>query len=89
MPHFPQQVAGLDLTPVEDGLIVNDHSREKVHYLNHTAGLVLTLCNGRNSIQKIARLLQKQFKLPEVPKQEVVEILEEFKNEGLVNFEKL
>ncbi len=64
MPHFPQQVAGLDLTPVEDGLIVNDHSREKVHYLNHTAGLVLTLCNGRNSIQKIARLLQKQFKLP-------------------------
>ena len=87
MPDFPRQVDGLDLTAVEDGLIVNDHGRDMVHYLNRTAGLVLTLCNGKNSLQTIASLLQKQFELAEPPEEEVGETIKQFVEENLVTLE--
>lgn len=87
MPSFPKQVDGLEISSVEDGLVVNDNCRGRVHYLNHTAGLVLTLCDGRNSIETIADLLQKQFDLPEPPEQDVRDAIDEFVDEEFVIFE--
>ncbi len=87
MPSFPKQVEGLEISSVEDGLVVNDSCRGRVHYLNHTAGLVLTLCDGRNSIETIAGLLQKQFDLSEPPEQDVGDAIDEFVEEELVIFE--
>ena len=77
----------MDMTTIEDGLVVNDHGRDRVHYLNHTAGLVLTMCNGKNPIQTIASLLQKQFELTESPEEEVRETIKEFEEEDLVTLE--
>ena len=88
MVELPQQVDGLDLNPVDDGLIVNDDGRGKVHFLNRTAGLVLALCSGKNSIHDITVLLQKQFDLAELPKDDITEILESFVKEKLIKFEK-
>jgi hypothetical protein len=87
MSDIPKQVDGLDMTTIEDGLVVNDHGRDRVHYLNHTAGLVLTLCNGKNSIQTIASLMQKQFQLTESPEEEVRETIKDFVEEDLVTLE--
>jgi Coenzyme PQQ synthesis protein D (PqqD) len=87
MASFPKQVDGLEISSVEDGLVVNDNHRGKVHYLNHTAGLVLTLCDGRNSIETIAGLLQKQFDLSEPPEQDVHDAIDEFVEEEFVIFE--
>ena len=87
MSDIPKQVDGLDMTTIEDGLVVNDHGRDRVHYLNHTAGLVLTLCNGKNSIQTIASLLKKQFELTESPEEDVRETIKEFIEEDLVTLE--
>ena len=87
MPSFPKQVEGLEISSVEDGLVVNDNCRGRVHYLNHTAGLVLTLCDGQHSIETIADLLQKQFNLPERPDQDVRDAIDEFVEEEFVIFE--
>ena len=84
MPDFPKQVGQLDVKAEERGLVVEDPGRETVHYLNHTAGLVLILCDGQNSIQKITSLVQKQFGMPEAPEEDVLEIIEDFVKEGLV-----
>ncbi len=72
---------------MEEGLVVNDNARGKVHYLNHTAGLVLTLCDGKNSIETIADLLQKQFDLPDAPEHDVRDAIDEFVEEGFVVLE--
>ncbi len=87
MPSVPNQIDGLEISAVKEGLVVNDNSRGKVHYLNHTAGLVLTLCNGRNSIETIADLLQKQFDLSESPERDVRDAIDDFVGEGFVVLE--
>lgn len=87
MSSFPNQIDGLEISTVEEGLVVNDNSRGKVHYLNHTAGLVLTLCDGKNSIETISDLLQKQFDLPESPAHDVRDAIDEFVAEGIVVLE--
>ncbi len=83
MLDYPEQSSQLDIKTEERGLVVNDYGRDKVHYLNHTAGLVLMLCNGKNSIQTIVSLLQKQFGISEPPEEEVRDIIEDFIKEGL------
>ena len=84
MAECPKQVDALNMTTVEDGLVVKDHTSNRVHYLNHTAGFVLMLCDGKKSIHKIASLLRSQFELAESPEDEVAEIIEQFLKEKLV-----
>lgn len=83
-PTNPKQVDGLDLTPVDDGFIIYDSAKDRVHYLNHAAALVLILCDGRNSEDDIRALLQRRFQLPAPPDQDVAQILAQFLDEGLV-----
>jgi len=42
----PCAVEALDVTEVADGLVVYDPERERVHYLNASAAVVFTLCDG-------------------------------------------
>jgi hypothetical protein len=83
-PANPKQIDGLDLTPVDDGFIIYDPAKDRVHYLNHAAALVLILCDGRNSEDDIRALLQRRFQLPASPDQDVAQILAQFLDEGLV-----
>ena len=84
MAEFPKQADALNMTTVEDGLVVKDHTWNRVHYLNHTAGFVLMLCDGKKSIRTIASLLRSQFELDESPEKEVEEMIEQFLEEKLV-----
>jgi hypothetical protein len=55
-----------------------------VHYLNHTATIVLELCNGENSAGEIAALLQSAYDLPQPPDAEVAACLQQLTGEGLL-----
>jgi hypothetical protein len=57
----------LDISAAEDGYIVYKPELDRVHYLNHSAVLVLELCNGGNSARKIAELIQQAYSLPNPP----------------------
>jgi len=68
---FPQQVADLDISEVEDGLVVFEPTARRVHHLNVTLTLVFELCTGGNSVEQIESLVQAAFALPAPPTTEV------------------
>ena len=84
MAQHPRRVDGLEINPVEDGFMIYQPEKDRVHYLNHTAVLILELSNGRNTPARVATLLQHAYGLPETPEEEVTETLAKMTEEGLI-----
>jgi len=80
----PQQVEGLEIHEQPDGCVVYQKSREKVHFLNHTAVFLLELCNGRHSMEEIREIYAATFDRSPAPDQEIAAIFEQFAAEELV-----
>jgi hypothetical protein len=87
-PVRPAMTPGLEIDTVADGYVVYQPDRDKVHYLNPTAVLVLELCDGRNPEADLPRLVQLAYDLPQPPVQEVAECLETLRREGLIQCSK-
>jgi Coenzyme PQQ synthesis protein D (PqqD) len=84
MQENPKQIAGLDVDETEEGYIIYEPDKDRVHYLNPTAALILELCNGTNSVVGIAELVQEAYALAEPPTQTVQDVLIQMKDEGLL-----
>lgn len=82
---FPRRAPNVEINPVPDGYIVYQPARDRVHYLNHTAVLVLELCTGRVRARDIPALLKEAYDLPGTPADEVLACLETLSTEGLVS----
>jgi len=82
--QYPQSTAGLDVNSVADGYVVYHPERDRVHYLNPTAALILELCNGQVAETELPKLLQSAFKLSAPPTDEVKACLENFRSEDLI-----
>jgi hypothetical protein len=80
----PRVTPGIEINKVDDGYIVYQPARDRVHYLNQTAALVLELCNGTTRAADLAGLLQTVYQLPAPPRAEVSECLEKLYAEGLL-----
>jgi len=80
----PKARAGLDISAAEDGFIVYQPELDRVHYLNHSAVLVLELCNGANSARTIAELLQQAYSLLQPPYGMVDEAVASLNEQGLL-----
>jgi hypothetical protein len=80
----PVKVPDLEINEVTDGYIVYQPDRDRVHYLNQTAALILELCNGRNAEANLPELLRLAWDLSEPPFEEVAECLETLRKEGLI-----
>jgi hypothetical protein len=74
----------LEVHSVEDGLVVYDPRSDRVHYLNHTAGIVLEMCDGKTTPARIAELIGEAYELSEPPRKEVGECVVQLIEEGLV-----
>jgi hypothetical protein len=85
VPEHPLAVEGVEVVPTADGYVVYDEGRDRVHYLNHTAALVLEFCTGENSAEEIVGMLQLAYDLPEPPETETRECLTRLLAEGLVH----
>jgi hypothetical protein len=63
----PVRSESIDISPVADGYVVYDTGGDMVHYLNHTAAMVLELCTGQETVPQIAALLAEVFtEIPDV-----------------------
>jgi hypothetical protein len=80
----PKRVGGLDISEVDDGFIVHQPERNRVHYLNHTTVVILELCTGRHTAAEITELVRRAYHLPEPPEKEVRETLARLSDEGLI-----
>lgn len=83
-PQNPTRQEGLDAVPAEDGYIIYEQEKDRIHYLNPVAALIFELCSGSNSRAQIAELVREAFGLTEPPVAEVDEAIAKMKNEGLL-----
>jgi PqqD family protein of HPr-rel-A system len=77
----PRLRAGVSIVDIDGEAVVYDiPSGGQIHYLNHSAALVLDLCDGTSTIGEMARAIAEVYEMPaeEVEKQvrETVENLE-------------
>jgi hypothetical protein len=84
MSENPKLASGVEVNKVADGYIIYQATQDRVHYLNHTATIILELCNGQNSLVEIAGLLQTAYELPAPPLEEVTACLHQLSDEGLI-----
>ena len=80
----PERIEGVEVSAVADGYVVYDPANDRVHYLNHTAAVVLEFCTGEHTVEEIASLLQVAYELPEPPVREADECLAQLRQEGLI-----
>jgi hypothetical protein len=85
MQDRPTKSEGLEIDQVEDGFVVYQQDRARVHYLNPTAKLILELCDGTLTAAQIAGLIEAAFSLPQPPRQEVDDALATLETEGLLH----
>ncbi len=85
MTDCPKTAEGLEINQVADGYVVYQKSKDRVHYLNQTATVVLELCNGKNDADKIASLLRSAYGLAGDPAEEVANCLAQLRREGLID----
>jgi hypothetical protein len=84
MNEFPRRAGNIEINEVEDGYIIYQSEKDRVHYLNHTAVVVLECCTGKNTVEDIEKIVQKAYDLPEAPKKEVHDCLNTLFSEGLI-----
>jgi len=51
---------GLLVEKVDDELLVYDHARRRLHWLNRTAAMVWGLCDGRTTVATMVTLLRER-----------------------------
>jgi len=81
---LPRQKDGLDISPADDGYIIYEPEKDRVHFLNPTAVLILEFCDGSHSPAQIAELLKEAYGLPAAPIDEVSAALMTMRREGLL-----
>jgi coenzyme PQQ synthesis protein D (PqqD) len=70
---------------VVDGFVVYHPARDRVHFVNHAAAVILELCDGTKTDTDIATLLQRFYELPKPPAGEVAECVAQLRAEGLIS----
>ncbi len=81
---YPRSADGLETHEVADGYIIYQSDRDRVHYLNHTAAILLALCTGKNCVTEMPELLRSAFGLAALPVAETRECLERLAAEHLI-----
>jgi hypothetical protein len=79
-----RHVEGLDVNEVEDGLVVYDPDRDRVHYLNPTAGVIFALCADEPAEAALPTLVREALDADEPGDRDVAECLAKLRAEGLV-----
>lgn len=82
----PTRTEGLEIETAGDGFIVYQPDGDRVHYLNHTAALLLELATGGATAGELGSLLAQAYSLPEPPADDVAEALAGLAREGLLTW---
>lgn len=84
VPSLPVRSADLEITETDEGVVVYESRRERVHSLNPSAAVILELCDGTRDASSIAAELAELFGLSEPPVALTEECIESFAREGLI-----
>ncbi|HTP49041.1 MAG TPA: PqqD family protein [Casimicrobiaceae bacterium] len=79
-----QRAPGIELREVTDGFVAYDPRRDRLHFLNSTAAMLLESCDGKLRAGELAQLLASAFELQQPPLDEVANCLDRLVAEGLL-----
>jgi hypothetical protein len=80
----PRAAEGVETHEMADGYVLYQSDRDRVHYLNQTAAILLALCTGRNRVTEMPDLLRLAFDLASPPAAETRVCLEQLVAENLI-----
>ncbi len=80
----PNRRTDLDVTEVEDGLVVFDPTSDQVHYLDPIASMIFLYCDGTRTMQTLAELAQRVYELDAAPVDDVSDAVSTFSDQGLL-----
>jgi PqqD family protein of HPr-rel-A system len=81
---LPVRSEAIEINPVDDGYVVYDPDSDRVHFLNHTAAVVLELCTGTNSLADIAAGVRGAYGLADSLETQVSECVGKLRAERMV-----
>jgi hypothetical protein len=84
MNEMPRRRTDLDVTEVEDGLVVFDATSDLVHYLDPLASMIFIYCDGTRTPQTLAELAQRVYQLEAAPLDEINTAVSGFSDRGLL-----
>ena len=80
----PVRSEGLEINVMHDGVVIYQRDKKKIHYLNHTAGLVLEFCDGRHTPEELAKMVGEVCGLPEPPRDDIINCLQDLRSKDLI-----
>jgi hypothetical protein len=80
----PRRAEGIEMREVTDGFVAYDAKRDRLHFLNPTATMLLEICDGKLRASELPQLLAAAFNLKQPPREEVAQCLERLVAEGLL-----
>ena len=80
----PEPANGIDVHEVEDGFVVFDATTDRVHYLNPTATIVFSLCDGTRTSAQVAELVRAAWDLDAAPIDDVDACIAQLRGEGVL-----
>jgi len=79
-----ERASGIEIREAPDGIVVYDPERDRLHYLNPTAALLLESCDGTLAAAELPGVLAAAFDLPAPPTGEVERCLTTLLDQGLL-----
>jgi hypothetical protein len=79
-----ERAPGIEIREAPDGIVVYDPGRDRLHYLNPTAALLLESCNGSLPAAELPVLLAAAFDRAAPPTGEVETCLATLLDQGLL-----
>jgi hypothetical protein len=80
----PERAPGIEIREVTDGYVAYDAARDRLHFLNTTAMVLLELCDGRLAARELPQFVAAAYRLSEPPTAEVEACLAKLLDEGLL-----
>jgi predicted metal-binding protein len=79
-----ERAPDIEIREVSDGFVAYDPARDRLHYLNPTATMLLESCDGNIPARELPELLAAAFRLDAPPVAEVESCLAKLLEEGLL-----
>ena len=79
-----RQAPGLEISEAVDGVLAYQRDRDRVHFLNPTAALLLESCDGTLAVGEMPGLIAAAFDLPVPPVEDVDACVASLLQEGLL-----
>ena len=80
----PERAPDIEIREVTDGYVAYDPARDRLHFLNLTATLLLESCDGNLRARELPELLAAAYQLEAPPVGEVESCIARLLDEGLL-----